>query len=164
MTALALFQTNIEGEWLGKAETTERADLVVRLGVSSLCMGELQRLQLEVMDAKACELVLAALCMVALAPAQGPAAGMWSSISGAYTMALTPDDEGVLALSGCTPGGNPVSFTLLRAEDDTLQLTLLWRVSPAEAQPHRIAASLRRLQPVGPVPRKTARRITRRRK
>ncbi|MCC6463821.1 MAG: hypothetical protein IT463_00620 [Planctomycetes bacterium] len=157
MSVLSLFRSGIEGDWLGKAETSERADMIVRLGIGTLCMGELQRLQLEVLDAHTCEMVLAALCIVPFAPAQGPAAGMWSAISGAYTMNLTPDDEGVVALSGTTARGNPVTLTLLRGENDELLLTLLWRVDPAEQHPHRIAAALKRMRPAAPAHARTTR-------
>ena len=138
------------GVWTGIGEAQAGMNALVRTEVFQAVSGQGVGFHFEAFDTEARNLYHGVRAIVAPAPSGVVRAIAWSSIHGPLILEQTPDDEGVLALSGESRSGNRISVTFVEEAEDELLFTAYWR--PPHSEPDdgapRMAIPLRRVSPL----------------
>lgn len=143
------------GVWTGIGEAQAGMETLVRNEVFQAVAGQGIGFHFEAYDLEAARLFHGVRAVVAPAPSGVVRAVVWSSIHGAMILEQTPDDQGVLALSGESHAGNHITVTFVEEGEDELLFTASWRPPHTEPQRDapRMTALLRRVSPLNvPMP------------
>lgn len=104
---------------------------------------------IEMLDPATTQLLHGVRAMIAVGPGGKLASTGYSTLIGMMTLQQTPDDEGVLALSGVSMHGTRVTVTYLQESRDLMQFSAFWRpvsAKLAEDASQSLNCRMRRLQ------------------
>lgn len=139
------------GVWGGEGEAQTGDPTIVRTEFSLVQGGTALSMHFEACDPGYRILYHGVRAILSQAP-NGDLRGIaYSTIHRGYLIELTPDDEGVMALTGATRGGNRIFVTFVQEDADNLLFTASWRPNtsaPAGDDTPRMSAPLRRLFPM----------------
>lgn len=119
--------THWTGVWSGKGKTESGAGTVVRVEFEAVHDGAALRLHLEVCDPSITKLQHGLRAILAPTSAGGLRAPAYSTVHEGLLLDLTPDDEGVMALTGVAGPDKRVFYTFVEDAPDEMSLTLFWR-------------------------------------
>jgi hypothetical protein len=111
------------GIWLGNGETQLGNPTRVRLELSERLNGEALEVSVEYCHFETNQLLHGVIGVLGVSRDNVIRYTAYSNLHGSMMLDATPDDPGVLALSGNTPTGRFVSVTIVQDKDDHLMLT-----------------------------------------
>jgi hypothetical protein len=138
------------GVWTGTGEAQAGMETLIRVEMFPAAAGTGLGFHFEAYDLQATRLYHGVRAVVAAAPSGALRAIAWSSIHGSLLLEQTPDDEGVLALTGTSRTGNQISVTFVEETPDQLLFTAFWRPPNARTDDDRprMTCVIRRVTPV----------------
>lgn len=140
------------GVWSGKGKSEGGAATAVRVEFEPVHEGAALRLHLEVCDPTITKLQHGLRAILAPGKAGGLRAPAFSTVHGGLLLDVTPDDEGVLALTGVAGADKRAFFTFVEDSPDEMALTVFWRERRQKVSDPglpRMFARLRRLKADG---------------
>ncbi|CAG0933864.1 hypothetical protein PLCT1_02503 [Planctomycetaceae bacterium] len=111
------------GIWIGSGETQLGNPTRVRFEVKERLNGEALELAVEYCHAESNQLLHGVVGLLGHSADNVVRYSAFSNLHGNIMLDATPDDPGVLALSGNTPNGRFVSVTIVQDKEDHLMLT-----------------------------------------
>lgn len=116
-----------EGVWTGRGESQLGQPVLVRCEFNEELRGAALGMHFEAYDESLTTLYHGVRAYLGPAGDQKLACTAYSTIHGPLLLERTPDDDGVMALSGLTLAGNQISVTFVEEVDGSLLFTAFWR-------------------------------------
>lgn len=141
------------GVWTGTGETQDGNAVLVRSSFFPLMEAAGTGVQIEMLDPATAQLLHGVRAIIAVGPDNQLQTTGYSTLVGMMTLQQTPDDEGVLALSGVSVQGTMVNVTYLQESSDLMQFSAFWRPASAKltaAEGEAMTCRMRRVQPWKP--------------
>lgn len=138
------------GVWTGAGEAQAGMPILVRNEVFAAVANQGIGFHFEAFDPGAKVLYHGVRSIVAVAPTGAVRAIAWSSIHGPLQLEQTPDDEGVLALSGASRAGNQITVTFVEEGPNELLFAAFWRPPGAKTDDDRprMSCLMKRVTPM----------------
>lgn len=116
-----------EGVWTGRGESQAGQQVLVRVEFKEELCGAALGMHFEAFDETLSILYHGVRAYLGPAGPKKLSCIAHTTIHGPLLMERTPDDDGVLALSGQSRAGNQISVTFVEEVDGSLLLTAFWR-------------------------------------
>jgi hypothetical protein len=116
-----------EGVWTGRGESQAGQVVIVRCEFSEALRGEAMGMHFEALDESLGILYHGVHAYLAPTRQGDLRCSAHSTIHGPLIFDRTPDDEGVLALTGMSVAGNQISVTFVEEDPTSLMFTAFWR-------------------------------------